>query len=165
MGNSDRLGGQGGAGWRLAALALAAGYVLAVAFVPEFCSWSPLSCTTRRTLGLHCPTCGLTRSFACLVRLDPLSAVAFNPLVIFAAPFAAVLAIDGALAVAGRRRAAVRLPPVARRWGSAVFLTLLVAVFVALFIVRTASWLMPAWNPDGWLLPPAEFPPAPAVRR
>lgn len=130
-------------------------YVLLVAYVPGFAERSPLCCLSRRCLGLHCPSCGLTRAFACLARLDPVAAVRFNPLVIVVAPFLAVLTVDAWLKVVGRHGclAAVPRPLAWAAW------TLVVAGILVLFVVRTASWLMPEWNPDGWLVPPAEFPP------
>lgn len=140
--------------WTLAILAGCCGYVLLVAFVPGFVHRSPLVCLSNQAVGLHCPTCGLTRAFACLARLDPVSAVRFNPLVVFAAPFALGFAVDRVLEATGRRGIVARIPPAVGRG----ILVLFFACLLVVFVIRTASWLAPEWNPGGWLLPPAEFP-------
>lgn len=138
----------------LMALAACAVYVCAVAFVPGFTRSSPVVCPTSRCLGLQCPSCGMTRAMACLVRCDVVSALRYNPLVVFAAPFAAGFTIDTLLEWSGRRGLTGRVPGL-RRWGW----RLLVASFVVVGLVRAATWLAPACNPRGWLMPPAEFPP------
>lgn len=130
-------------------------YVLVVAFVPGFTACSPFFCPTRRCLGLHCPGCGMTRALACLARLDPVGAVRFHPLVVVAAPFLAALVVDTLLQAAGRRGIFAAVPRPLARCGWAVCL----AGFGLVFAVRAASWLVPGWNPDGWLIPPATFPP------
>lgn len=141
--------------WTLLVLVAGVVYVLLVAYVPGFTARSPLFCLTRRCLGLHCPSCGLTRAVACLARLDPLAAVRFNPLVVVAAPFLAALVADTALKALGRRGFLAAVPrPLAR-----ATLAVVVAGFAVLFVVRTATWLVPEWNPDGWLIPPPTFPP------
>ncbi len=141
--------------WRLPLLVAGAAYVFGVAFVPGFSDWSPLQCTPHRFFGVHCPTCGLTRSLACLLRLDMVSAIQFNPLVVFVAPVAATLILEGVMAAAGCRRPLLPSPAGSlRRWCWQLFLI----GFAALALVRLVSWLLPAWNPDGLFLPPAEFP-------
>lgn len=147
--------GAGSESWRLPLLAAGTAYVFAVAFVPGFSDWSPLRCTPHDLLGVHCPTCGLTRSLACLLRLDLVSALQFNPLVVFVAPVAAALFLDGIMEAAGCRRPLLTSPAGAlRRWCWRLFLM----AFAALTLVRLVSWLLPAWNPDCLFLPPAEFP-------
>jgi hypothetical protein len=139
----------------LVAIAACTTYVVLIAWLPAFTTGSPVLCLTRRLFGLNCPSCGLTRAMACLARLDPGSAVRFHPLVILVAPLVAVFAIDTCLAAMGRRSLVGAIPrPLAR-----VFWMLLLAGFAVVFVVRTASWLAPEWNPSGWMIPPANFPP------
>lgn len=141
--------------WTLLVLVAGVAYVLLVAYVPGFTDRSPLLCMTRRCLGLHCPSCGLTRAVACLARLDPVAAVRFNPLVVVIAPFLAALTADTSLKALGRRGFLAAVPrPLARATWAVV-----IAGFVVLFVVRTATWLVPECNPDGLLIPPATFPP------
>lgn len=129
-------------------------YVLLVAYVPGFTAWSPLVCPTRRIFGLHCPGCGLTRAFACLVRLDPLAAIRFHPVAVAAAPFACGLLVDALLRVRGHRGIVGVVPWTVIRcsWLYCLF------GFGVTFVVRIATWLRPACNPDCWLIPPATFP-------
>lgn len=129
-------------------------YVLLLAFAPGFAASSPIACLVYRGLGLHCPTCGLTRSFACLVRLDMAGALSYNPLVVLAAPLAALLIVDAFLAGFRRQTLMPRVPPSVVRayWLACAFMV------VMLFIIRLTSWLAPAYNPGGWLIPPPTFP-------
>jgi len=143
-----------GARLNLLIVAGCVGYVLAVAFVPGFTSWSPVGCPSHRVLGLHCPTCGLTRAMACVVHLDVAAAIRYNPLVLIVAPWAIVFTMSVVAHAAGVK-AQPPLSSGAQRcaWGFA-FLALAV-----LFVVRTTTWIAPALNPDGWLVPPSTFPP------
>lgn len=139
----------------LAILAGCIAYVVVIAYVPGFTGRSPLVCPTHRVLGLHCPSCGLTRAIACLVRLDPLAAVRFHPLVILVAPALLLFSIDTCLAAVGRSGPLALLPPSTAR----IFWFTLLAGFGIVFVVRVASWLAPECNPSGWVLPPQTFPP------
>ncbi len=141
---------------RLALLCGCMAYVLLIAYVPGFTSQSPLVCMSNKAFGLHCPGCGLTRAFACLARLDPVAAFHCNPLVVFAAPFALVLALDTFSSGDIHRRILGWLP----RWLMYSSLIALFATFGVVFVVRTATWLVPEWNPEGWLVPPDRFPPS-----
>lgn len=155
----DRIPARADARRTLAVLAGCGGYVLAVAFLPGFAGESPVFCPAWRFLGLHCATCGLTRAMACLARLDVVAAVRFNPLVILAAPLIAVLATDACRRAVDRPGVIASLP----KWLKAGCLAAGLVLVATILVVRTASWLEPAWNPDGWLLPPAAFPPAEAA--
>lgn len=137
----------------LALLAGCGGYVLAVAFLPGFARESPVFCPAWRFLGLHCVTCGLTRAMACLARLDLVAAVRFNPLVILAAPLVAILATDACCLAVGRPGIIASLP----KWLKASCLVAVLILGTTILVVRTASWFEPAWNPDGWLLPPEDY--------
>jgi len=141
--------------WLLVSLIGCVGYVTAIAFVPGLVSQSPLTCPTQRILGLHCPSCGMTRAIACLVRLDPAGALACNPLVVIAAPFILFVVLDTIVTAAGRPSLTAVLP----RWLSAVGWSCFLGAFALLVAVRVASWLAPQCNPDGWGLPPENFPP------
>jgi hypothetical protein len=98
----------------------------------------------------------MTRAIACLVRLDVASALRYHPLVLVAAPFGIGLVIDAFLQAFRRPGLADRMPRLIR-WGW----RLLLVCFAVVALVRGASWLAPECNPNGWLLPPAEFPPPP----
>lgn len=139
----------------LAILAGCIAYVVVMAYVPGFTSRSPLICPAHRVLGLHCPSCGLTRAIACLVRLEPVAAVRFHPLVILVAPAVLLFTIDTCLAAAGIRGPLDSLPPAVVRG----FWIAILAGFGIVFVVRLASWIAPEWNPSGWMLPPQAFPP------
>lgn len=128
-------------------------YVLAIAYVPRFADVSPVACQWHRYLGLHCPTCGLTRAIACLARLDLASAIRFNPLVVLVAPWAIAFTLN-ALAEAAGVPTRVLL---SRRMQAYGWWVLLLGV-VMLFVARMATWVSPDLNPGGWLLPPSDFP-------
>lgn len=138
----------------LVAIAACATYVVLLAWMPALMAGSPVLCLTRRLFGLNCPSCGLTRAFACLARLDPQSAVRFHPLVVMVAPLVVMFAVDTCLAAMGRKRLAEAIP----RTIICGFWTALLLGFGIVFIVRTVSWWAPDWNPAGWLIPPAAFP-------
>jgi hypothetical protein len=139
----------------LVAIAACAVYVTLLGWIPAFTAESPVLCLPRRLLGLNCPSCGLTRAMACLARLDAESAVRFHPLVILVAPLIAVVTVDTCLAAVGRRGLAAAIPrPLLRGFWAA-----LLSGFCVVFAVRMASWIAPAWNPAGWMIPPAAFPP------
>jgi len=131
-------------------------YVIAIASVPGLVSYSPLVCGSHRLLGLYCPGCGLSRAFACMARLQPLEAVRFNPLIVIAAPSAVVLLCDSVLECFSQRGLVQRIP----LWLRSTATVLFVFGACAIFLLRIVSWVMPTWNPDGWGLPPAIFPPS-----
>lgn len=137
----------------LAALGACCAYVCVVAYVPQFTTYSPFVCPTRRCLGLQCPSCGMTRALASLLHFDVASAVAYNPLVLFAAPLGLALGVDALLQSLGWEGLTGWMTGL-HRWGW----RFLVAAFVVVGLVRVATWLAPSWNPGGWLIPPAEFP-------
>ena len=62
---------------------------------------APPLCNLRRFTGVQCPTCGGTRAAFALARLEPLAALAFNPLVTVL--LVAVPVYFAARVVAGRR--------------------------------------------------------------
>jgi|APCry1669189000_1035189.scaffolds.fasta_scaffold18199_2 hypothetical protein len=154
MGNPERSIEVGRSRGTLALLWSGICYVMAVAYLPELMARSPIFCVTNRCLGLHCPACGLTRAIASLLRLDPQAAVQFNPLVVLVAPLAVLFVIDTSLLVMGRRGVLASVP----RLVTVVFWATLFAGFGILFVVRVITWLIPAWNPNGWMIPPSAFP-------
>lgn len=129
-------------------------YVLLVAYVLGFTASSPLVCPTRRIYGLNFPGCGLTRAVACLAHLDPLEVIRFHPVALAAAPFACGLLVDALLRVRGSCGIVGVVPRTVIRCG---WLCCLFG-FGGTFVVRIATWLMLACNPDCWLIPPATFP-------
>jgi hypothetical protein len=138
----------------LVVVCICAMYVLALAFIPGFRSYSPLVCLWRRSLGLYCPACGLTRAVACCVRLDFANAVRFNPLVVIVVPVFSLYLANLLLRLAGLPGLAWTVPPSISRF---VFALLIIGVCI-LFSIRTVTWLMPDANPDKWLMPPSAFP-------
>lgn len=94
--------------WGGTALAGAA----AAPFAPALAAGLPL-CPFHAVTGLPCPTCGGTRALLALARLDPVSALAWNPLVALAA---AVFLAGGLVALvrALRGRGVADVP--ARPW-------------------------------------------------
>ncbi len=57
------------------------------------------SCLLRRTVGIPCPGCGMTRATLALLRLDFAAAFAYHPLVYIIVPFIIVLSV---LLITGR---------------------------------------------------------------
>lgn len=139
----------------LVLVACCVAYVLCLAYVPGFAGLSPLRCQVRAALGLHCAGCGMTRAMACIARLDPATAVRFHPLVLLVAPATAVFAADTcSRAVRGRR-----LLPVMPAWLVRTMWLVGGGGFAFVLAVRVVTWARPDLNPEGWLLPPASFPP------
>lgn len=137
----------------MAVVVACAGYVLGLSFMPGFREVSPLSCFIKRAVGLNCPTCGLTRAMACCARLDFVTAVRFNPLVVLVAPIVAVYSADLLLRIAGRR-GLYRMVPTRLAAGTWTAVSVL---FLVLLFVRTATWIKPELNPSRWLIPPVSF--------
>lgn len=140
--------------WNLLIVVGCTCYVLAIAYVPRFADLSPVGCQWHRFLGLHCPTCGLTRAMASLARFDLASAIRYNPLVVFVAPWAILFTLNVVAEAAGVSR---RFSPPRHMQGYGWWI--LFSGLAILFAVRTATWIEPALNPDGWLAPPGNFPP------
>lgn len=138
----------------MAVVVACAGYVLAISFMPSLREFSPLSCFIKRVVGLSCPTCGLTRAMACCARLDFVSAVRFNPLVVLLVPIVAVYCTDLLLRITGRP-GLYRMVPARLAVGTWTAVSVL---FLVLLFVRTATWIMPELNPSRWLIPPVSFP-------
>ncbi len=90
--------------WALAGLAASGGF-LALAALPLPAGRENTLCLLRRSTGIPCPSCGLTRSFDHLADGHLVAAIAAHP----AAPVLAIEAvlawILGGLAAAGRLRA------------------------------------------------------------
>jgi hypothetical protein len=73
--------------WTLGTLAVVALYIATRAVFPTV---PPLiRCPWHQFLGLDCPGCGITRATMSLLHLHPLSAIEYNPLIVFVAPFVA----------------------------------------------------------------------------
>jgi len=140
---------------RLVVLLGCVAYVIAIASVPGLVSYSPLVCGTHRLLGLYCPGCGLSRAFACMARLQPLEALRFNPLIVIAAPSAVVVLCDSFLECFCQPGLVQRIP----QWLRSIATGLFLFGTITIFFLRFVSWVLPTWNPDGWGLPPAIFPP------
>ncbi len=93
-------------------------------------------CLLRRSIGLACPTCGMTRSLALLARDRPLAALEAHPL---GPPFVAetiLLWIWWGEVARGRRQA-----PPASRLGTLMIAN--AAVFATVWIVRLATGTLP----------------------
>lgn len=88
----------------------------------------------RALLGLPCPTTGCTRSIVALLHCDLRGALLWNP---FTVPILILLAVSlGMLFVAGLRRRELVLP----RWVGTAWLTLLLAAWIAKFLLGRAYW-------------------------
>jgi hypothetical protein len=72
----------------LAALALAA--VVTLSLVDPATTWWMPSCPLYALTGWLCPLCGSLRALHALLRGAPLAALAFNPLIIVALPWALI---------------------------------------------------------------------------
>ena len=70
----------------IAILAIIAGSVFAIALDDQ-------SCLLRRTIGIPCPGCGMTRATFALLRLDFAAAFMFHPLVYIIIPFIIILSV------------------------------------------------------------------------
>ncbi|MHB1454354.1 MAG: DUF2752 domain-containing protein [Saccharofermentanales bacterium] len=70
----------------VAILAIIAGTTFAIALDDQ-------SCLLRRTIGIPCPGCGMTRATFALLRLDFAAAFTFHPLVYVIVPFIIVLSV------------------------------------------------------------------------
>lgn len=116
--DAERSARQGALFWGATALALLALAPLA----PRLAPLLP-ACPVRRWLALPCPGCGSGRALLALVRLDPVAALAANPL---AALMAGGLVMGGllaaALALAGRLPAEPRTLPRGAGWLAAAAL-------------------------------------------
>lgn len=120
----------------VAGLALA-GLILAVALASyRFeIDRGPTLCLFRRATGTACPTCGLTRASALLLRGEVRAAVAMHPALPVLAAEGAIL---GAVWVAGRRRGANPF----ERWAVPIAGANLAGLLL-LWIVRWASGTLP----------------------
>lgn len=135
-------------------LAACGAYVFLLAYVPEASRFSPIFCPSHRWLGLNCATCGMTRAMACLIRLDPVSHVMFNPLVVLIGPLIVLWIFDTSLRLSNREGFLSTVPHRLTR----SFWRLLGIALVAVWVVRAVTWLQPDLNPHGWFIPPEEFP-------
>ena len=106
-------------------------------------------CPVHRLLGLHCPGCGMTRASRSILLLSFERAFFYNPLIIIVAPYIAYRVITIILGMITKKKPVSDFPVRLSRAIQVLF----VLGYVTLFIVRTASWLWPAINPDGFLLP------------
>jgi hypothetical protein len=87
-------------------------------------------CSMKAITGIPCPTCGTTRALACLARLDPLGALAMNPLAAFGALLIALWAAADLALLPRGRALSVQLAPGAWR-----------ALRVAAPLLLAANWV------------------------
>ncbi len=107
--------------WAGVAVACAAGLLIAPRLAPELLPAIAAdlpACAVKSVAGLPCPTCGASRSTLALAGLDPVGALATNPLVTLAWLALIVGGIGaGGLALAGRPLPTLpRRLPLALRW-------------------------------------------------
>lgn len=103
--------------------------------LPSLCPW--------RALGPHCPGCGMTRAFGCLLTGNYLAATQYNPLILLVAPYVTYVALDLIARVATGRSQLPEMP----QWFASIYQLAFVAGCCVLGVVRFLSWLMPSWNP------------------
>lgn len=115
---------------------LVCAYARAVSFpLPSLCPW--------RAIGAHCPGCGMTRAFSCLITGDYLLALHYNPLILVVAPYVFYNAVDILAAVVLGRSIVIELP----RWFTSSYQAIFVAGCFGLGAIRILSWLVPSCNP------------------
>ena len=125
-------------------LAFVLAFPLAMGWVETHTLDGPSICLFRRETGLDCPSCGLTRAFRAMGRLDVRAAIRYNPLgpVIF---LLVCLGWGYALGMLGTR-GGVRLP----RWWARWHLPLLwggLALFLLVGVVRIVYEVYHPWWP------------------
>lgn len=135
--------------WTLGVFCVIIGLAIAAGCFPSVNAILP-SCPVNESLSLNCPGCGLTRATVRLLKLEPLEALRFNPLVLFLLPYAAFLFTTIVVGVLTGKRIVSQWP----RWFVNGFQGSFVLVWLALFAIRVVTWLAPAVNPSGLGLPP-----------
>jgi len=134
--------------WLLSILVVGFVYVAIVAYVPPSAGQMPVLCPVR-CMGGTCPGCGLTRACASLLCLEWASAVQYNPLIIFIAPFGAYRILVIAVGIMTGR-------VIVSNWPYCFVMTYQYCIVLACFAltaIRVVAWLWPACNPGGYGLP------------
>jgi len=123
-------------------------YVFIVAYVPDLAGHMPPLCPAA-WFGGYCPGCGLTRACGCLLRLSLLSAVRFNPLVLFVAPYVGYRSLEVVVGIATGRVLVSHWP----HWFVMTYQFAFLGVWFVMALIRAATWICPECNSGGFGLP------------
>ncbi len=106
--------------WKLAAAALMAGILLAWVLLD-------LPCLIRAATGIPCPSCGMSRAWLAVLRLDFSAAFSFHPMFWSVPVFGWLLLYD--------------LHPLKRQWQNGLILGLLLAGYLGCYLIRLVAYL------------------------
>ncbi len=114
-------------------------------------AWNPIAhpgpmwCLLRRSIGLPCPMCGMTRGVCLCVRGRLLEATRYNPLAIPFVLLAAMACAKWIVEIASRRRLQVVLRPVWKKSLWAGVFTVMLSSWVYLLVFRREDDFASTW--------------------
>jgi len=105
----------------------------------------PMCCLLRRSVGLPCPMCGMTRGVCLCVRGRFLEAMWYNPLAVPFVFLAAAMCVKWIFEIASKRHVAVVLRPIWNKglWAGAY--TLVLVSWIYLLIYRREDGFASTW--------------------
>lgn len=118
--------------WSWATVLLCGGAIVASFFLPPGGASDEVMCLFKRTTGLPCIGCGLTRAFIAVGHGRFADAFAYNPITVLLYPGFIIAAVLASLRLAGKYRPAER--PDSPPWVYAGFVLLVVVLWVARMI-------------------------------
>jgi hypothetical protein len=105
----------------------------------------PMVCLLRRSVGLPCPMCGMTRGVALCVRGRFLEAMWYNPLAVPFVLLAAALCAKWIFEIASRRQVAIVLGPASQKYLWAGLYAVVLASWVYLLVFRREDAFASTW--------------------